>query len=375
MARAYSNKGKKARKIILIVILSVVGAAVLFLGTVFVIHLIKSDKELKALKAQGYYNPVSVGDYSLNVAKFGNPDGKHTIVGMAGLGSGDYSVSARQMTACLEADNLVVFVDRAGYGLSDDTKAEQPLETIVEDYRKALKNAGLEAPYILLPHSIGGAYATWWVSKYPDEIEAVVFVDGTQISADVFEDERDEYHAPTFGDRALAFLAKTGLSRLALRKYYYYLPDDFSEEEQYLADALMLRTTDSIAPVSESGLMLENAQKAFNEIETNDVPKLYICSSWGIDSWETMIEYNAWISRQIEKNDLEPLTTNPADADESKRREVLERFEQSRREILYPYFEKMGNCKCVLLGGDHMIYEQKPEETGRLAKEFINGLD
>lgn len=366
---------KKVRKIILTVILSIVGAAVLFLGTVFVIHLIKSDKELKALKEKGYYNPVSVGDYSLNVAKFGNENGKHTIVGMAGLGMGDYSVAARQMTACLEKDNLVVFVDRAGYGLSDDTNAEQTLEVIVEDCRKALKNAGLEAPYILLPHSIGGAYATYWVSKYPDEIEAVVFVDGTQICADVFEDERDEYQAPTFGDRALTLLAKTGLSRFVLRQNYYYLPDNFSDEEQYLGDALMVRTIDSIAPLSESGLIADNAQRAFNEIVTNDVPKLYICSSWGIDNWETMIEYNAWTKRQIEKNNLEPLKTNPADDDESKRREVLAKFEQSRQEVLYPYFEKMGNCQCVLLGGDHMIYEQKPEECGKLVEDFISGLD
>ena len=36
--------------------------------------------------------------------------------------------------------------------------------------------------YILLPHSLGGAYATYWVSKYPEEIEGIVFLDGTQLS-------------------------------------------------------------------------------------------------------------------------------------------------------------------------------------------------
>lgn len=366
---------KKVRKIILIVILSIVGAAALFLGTVFVIHLIKSDKELKLLKEKGYYNPVSVGEYSLNVAKFGNPNGKRTIVGMAGLGSGDYSVSARQMTACFEKDNLVVFVDRAGYGLSDDTNAEQTLEAIVEDYRKALKNAGLEAPYILLPHSIGGAYATWWVSKYPEEIEAVVFVDGSQLSEDAFEEDSDEYHAPNFTDHLLAFLAKAGLSRFVLRNYYYYLPDNFSDEEQYLGDALMFRTMDSIAPDSEAGLILENAQRAFNEIVTNDVPKLYICSSWGIDSWDTMLEYGEWVNRQIEKNNLDAPLRQSDKIGESEQKEILDNFENIRREKLFPYLEKMGNCKCVLLGGDHMIYEQKPEECGRLAEDFINGLD
>lgn len=92
-------------------------------------------------KGKRYYNPVSVGDYSLNVAKFGNENGKHTIVALAGLGMGDYSVTARQMTKLFEEENLVVFVDRAGYGFSDDTENEMTLEYIVEDYRKALKNA------------------------------------------------------------------------------------------------------------------------------------------------------------------------------------------------------------------------------------------
>ena len=99
----------------------------------FIIHSVKSKQEIDLLKEKGYYNPVSVGDYSLNVAKFGNENGNHTIVGLAGLGMGDYSLAARQMTACLEEDNLVVFVDRAGYGFSDDTNNEMTLEYIVED--------------------------------------------------------------------------------------------------------------------------------------------------------------------------------------------------------------------------------------------------
>jgi hypothetical protein len=35
----------------------------------------------------------------------------------------------------------------------------------------------------------------------------------------------------------------------------------------------------------------------------------------------------------------------------------------------------MGNCELVLLGGDHAIYEQRPEECGDIVLEFINGLD
>ncbi len=77
-------------------------ALLLFVLGTFIFHRVKTNEALELLKEKGYYNPVSVGEYSLNVAKFGNENGEHTIVGLAGLGSGDYAVAARQMTACME---------------------------------------------------------------------------------------------------------------------------------------------------------------------------------------------------------------------------------------------------------------------------------
>lgn len=142
-------KTKKIRKIIGIILLFMPAIILIFTLVTFLIHNIKTGEELALLKEKGYYNLILVGDYSLNVSKFGNLSGKHTIVGLAGLGMGDYSVAARQMTACLEEDNLVVFVDRAGYGFSDDTENEMTLEYIVEDYRKALKTQELRRPIFL----------------------------------------------------------------------------------------------------------------------------------------------------------------------------------------------------------------------------------
>lgn len=367
------NKKQKVGKIIGRVLLILLAVIVLFVAGVFVVHRVKTGKEIALLKEKGYYNPVSVGDYSLNVARFGNEKGHHTIVGLAGLGMGDYAVTARQMTAPLEEDNLFVFVDRAGYGFSDDTNNEMTLEYIVEDYRKALKNSGLEAPYILMAHSIGGAYANFWVSNYPEEIEAVVFVDGSQLSANAFEEEPEK--AVGFGDRALALLAKMGFSRFVLRTYSYLYPDNFSDEEQYLGDALSLLTLDSIAPISESRIIARNAGDAFNGIITNDVPKLYICASWGIETKEDLIEYNKWVNRQIEKNHLDGAPRPEEFADGETLDNILKQFEEARRDIIYPYAEKMGNCKVVLLPGDHMIFEQKPAECAEIIQNFIGGSD
>lgn len=366
-------KIKKVSRIIFRVILILSAVLLLFTLGTFIYNRVKTKEELELLKEKGYYNPVSVGDYSLNVLKFGNENGRHTIVALAGLGMGDYSVTERQMTSYLESDNLVVFIDRAGYGLSDDTGSEMTLEYIVEDYRRALKNAGIEAPYILMPHSIGGAYANYWSSNYPDEIEAVVFVDGSELSESAFDDSS---YSVGFGDKALVFLAKLGFGRYVIRSNNYLLPDNYSEEEQMLSDALELMTEDSFASLSEYSLTAENGTEAFNCIITNNIPKLYICASWGIQTKEDLIECSEWINRQIEKNHLD-LPLKPVDYEDSSEQlqKILDEYERARQNIIYPYAEKMGNCKVVCLSGDHMIYEHKPDECGKIIKEFIDELD
>jgi pimeloyl-ACP methyl ester carboxylesterase len=365
-------KKKKVKKIILLIILIIVILALLFVLGTYIYHRVKTNEEISKLKEEGYYNPISVGDYSLNVAKFGNESGKHTIVGLAGLGMGDYSVSARQMTKTLEEDNLVVFVDRAGYGFSDDTNNDMTLEYIVEDYRKALKNAGIKAPYILMPHSIGGAYATYWVSKYPQEIEAIAFVDGSQLSADAFDDEEPE--KVDFEDKFLATLAKMGFSRYVLRDYFYHYPKNYSDEEQYLGDALYYMTMDSIAPISETAFLKQNAKDAFNGAIKTDVPKIYICASWGRQTKEDIIENFEWINEQIESYHIK-MDKKSTDLDDKTVKEILEQYEEMRENDLKPYLEKMGNCELIYLSGDHMIYEQKPDECGKIIKEFIDNLD
>lgn len=115
-------------KIIRRILIILPAALMLFTLVTFVIHRVRTSKELELLIEKGYYNPISVGDYSLNVAKFGNEDDGHTIVSLAGLGMGDYSITERELTSALENDNMVVFIDRAGYGLSDDTDNEMTLE-------------------------------------------------------------------------------------------------------------------------------------------------------------------------------------------------------------------------------------------------------
>jgi pimeloyl-ACP methyl ester carboxylesterase len=49
----------------------------------------------------------------------------------------------------------------------------------VEEIREALRVAGYEPPYVLIPHSIPSVYSKHYASLYPDEVEAIISLDGT----------------------------------------------------------------------------------------------------------------------------------------------------------------------------------------------------
>lgn len=61
-------KLNKAIRIIARILLMLFAVLLLFILGTFIYHRVKTNGELELLKEKGYYNPVSVGDYSLNVA-------------------------------------------------------------------------------------------------------------------------------------------------------------------------------------------------------------------------------------------------------------------------------------------------------------------
>ena len=63
---------KKAIKMTGRILLILLILLLLFTLVTFIIHRVQTNQETALLKEKGYYNPVSVGNYSLNVAKFGS---------------------------------------------------------------------------------------------------------------------------------------------------------------------------------------------------------------------------------------------------------------------------------------------------------------
>lgn len=355
------EKSKRVKKVLVIITC----VFILFLAITFLINKILLSKEKQMLIEAGYYNPVSIGDYSLNVYDFGNKKGKHTFVGISGRGVYDYSVRMELLMDDFTEDNRIVIVDRAGYGLSDDTKNSQILESVVNDYRTVLKNAGIEGPYILLPHSIGGAYATYWVSQYPEEIEGVIFIDGTRLS-----EKTDLSEGDVTLNRIAIVANKMGVVRLAKAVLLKsVIPGmNYSDEQRKYSEALNLHNTFNYATVYEEEHSNEICNTAYKKIKQNDVPKVYISAGLGFQTKEEVDEMLAWDKKECEFVGKKQPKVSEVMYD-------MELIKKVRDTELQPYLDKMGNCELVLLPGIHCIYDQRPKDVAGIIRDFLDRIE
>lgn len=122
-----------------------------------------------------YGKLIKVGETELNVYSEGN--GNVTLVFMAGSGVGcpvlEYSPIYRKMSA----NYRIAVVEKAGYGSSGKAATKRSVDNLVNESRAALKAAGIQPPYVLVPHSYSGFEAIWWANTFPGEVAAVLGLD------------------------------------------------------------------------------------------------------------------------------------------------------------------------------------------------------
>ena len=330
---------KKAKKVISQIIGWTLVAALLFVAGMCIYDLIKFKGARNTLDERGYRNLVSVGDHSLNVYRTGNEDGEHTFVTVSGWSDGEMYIGWRPLTSAFEDENEFIFIDRPGYGLSDDVREDLTIADVVEDYRTALRDSGEEGPYILLAHSLGSLYSAYWESTYPDEIEAVIIMDGTTpFGEEVLARELDFSIWGRISISAtlnwMQFAAKTGLAWLGPSGYenvFYRL----TEEDQDLALTMINRTIGSHYARHEMDELYCGELQTFtwNNIVTNDIPKIYIAASY------------------------------------------FGEYASDYEDELIPYAERLGNTEIVDLPGDHVIFLDRTEECIEIIDDFLEGLN
>ena len=367
MKKQVKKATKINKKLILKILLIVLVVIVMLLLISFITHRIKSKNEYNELKELGYINKYSAGEYNLNIYRVGNKDSKYKLIALSGLGVHNYSMEMDFVNEKLKDDYEIIYIDRAGYGYSDDTSKTQTVEQIVSDYRTALKNANITGEYILLPHSLGGVYATYWESMYPEEIKGVILIDTSELGLDVWDEE--EYSVGII-DYLELFACNLGLQRLVLEKYYYPLPSYYSKDAQKISKYLNTHSATSKAMISEIKEINNNTNKAYKNIRSNNIPKIYI-NSKGYSRIEEVKENFKWINERQKELGMEVIKM-PTDEVAQKIIESTKKWEEER---IKPYTDLLGNTEIINLPGDHMLFEQKPEELAEIIKNFLIKLE
>ncbi|MFI4934497.1 MAG: alpha/beta fold hydrolase [Caulobacterales bacterium] len=70
-----------------------------------------------------------------------------------------------------------VIYDRGGTGWSDAARLPRSAAEVAGELRSLLVAADVPAPYVLVGHSLGGAYARRYTQRFPDDIAGVLFLD------------------------------------------------------------------------------------------------------------------------------------------------------------------------------------------------------
>ena len=325
----------------------------------------------KEYEKAGYLDLVESNGFKMNVYSTGAENGKHTIVGLAGMGANCFPAAAEELNNIFGKENTLVYPDRAGYGFSDDSSKKQTLDQVVEDYRAGLKSAGFEAPYVLMAHSYGGYYAAYWQCIYPDEIEAVVFLDGTYLLKNdcwttYISDETEASALRRYSRRSWL-----GLDRLTQaqksEEEEQLLTAFFTPEQQRLWEITGHRSV-TAAFVSEAMQNKESTHTLDEALKPTEIPKLYLCTAF--TSEEDMQTYYRFMQERYDavgqtfSSDPDGMARSMWKAEGWSYQIIMNDVEQ--------YAERLGSCKVQYIPAEHAIsYAQKPEEFAGAILDFL----
>ncbi len=260
---------KKALKIAGKISLGLLAALLVVLAIVFVYNKIMLKKEAHLFE-QPLGKMIEVDGHNMCVYTEG--DGEHTIVFLSGSGTASPILDFRSLYKLLSNDFKIVVIEKFGYGFSDIVDSDRAFDTMLRQNREALSKLGINAPFILCPHSMSGLEAILWELEYPDEVEAVIGLDmALPKSYDKFNFKR-----------VLSFEKFAAQARkMGLIRFFYndsFLPAELSETEKKLYRAIACKIAVNKVIMNE-GLAIPRACKKINDRPMPNISTLLFVSN------------------------------------------------------------------------------------------------
>ena len=219
--KAKMKRGKKIMMVFEIIVAVIV--ICMLVGTI--LHATYFKGKFNQIKPYGRL--VEVGDGQMHVYSMGH--GVKTIVLLPGMGVSLPSAEFAPLMRKLGEKYTVVCIEYFGVGFSSETSKPRTCENYIEETRTALRQGGFKAPYVLMPHSISSVYSEYFAAKYPEEVEAVISLDGTSTA---YYDEMPAFVKPLLS--IAKFQQATGtislLAPLSVNRKYL-LSNGYTEKE------------------------------------------------------------------------------------------------------------------------------------------------
>ena len=179
-----------------IIVRSVFILVILLAATGFVYENISEARDRRFHPMPGLR--VDVGGYKLHI----NCTGQGTPMVVLDSGLGDSYVSWMKVQPQIAKFTRVCYYDRAGLGYSDNSPLPRTSKVMAEELHTLLHNAGVDPPYILVGHSMGGYNVRLFASLYRSEVAGMVLVEFFAPGAGKAFSPGLERHGQNLGARA-----------------------------------------------------------------------------------------------------------------------------------------------------------------------------
>ena len=271
------------RKRVMKITAVVIAAALILLLIVSINHQIHLKKEANLRSPLGQM--VEVDGHNMSVYVEGA--GEATLIFMSGGGTCSPILDFKSLYSLLINKYRIVVVEKFGYGFSDVVDKKRGIESILADTRAALKTAGIEAPYILCPHSMSGIEALYWAQQYPEEVSAIIGLDMAVPKS------YQDYNINMTMLKLSQFASAIGITRLlpGVSDSDAIVNGILSDKEKEIYRAVFYNRTATITMLNEVKSIKENASK----VESDNIPQIPMLlfvsngdgTGWDKETWRS----------------------------------------------------------------------------------------